>query len=407
MTIVPGTGAVMRGWQEADDYTLSMLPSPESFGSDSAITPTVHDLSYTARTTTGTYLKSDVVVSNKLENAPVTLDSDTPSVCVVDVDLGNVTRVTDGVCAIRASGQTGQRVISQTISTSGGQTIYDAITGIEAGSLRAYLRDQQLAALADVTPGANAQRAHAAPNNYISTNNPPITSHGATYGPVNTNNFLRNQSKPGFDALPLDALDQLLAGPGGSCEWRAWISPHHYLTWRGHGAQSGATWRALHGELIVEYSASAWTGTLCRLLPANWRTYMPDTTRVLNWTEINLWVRLYNTYQGDAYDPSAERRWVMPARLHLHNPYSAGDERLPYQKLDGAVPMSNGGDSGSPVFCGVNGTLVIFSHTQTQGAVGGLIYADLVSEINSAMAELNASGSYTVQTVDLSGFTSY
>ena len=39
--------------------------------------------------------------------------------------------------------------------------------------------------------------------------------------------------------------------------------------------------------------------------------------------------------------------------------------------------------------------------------LGSKFYADYISQINAAMAALKASGTYTVGTVDLSGFTSY
>lgn len=41
------------------------------------------------------------------------------------------------------------------------------------------------------------------------------------------------------------------------------------------------------------------------------------------------------------------------------------------------------------------------------GNTATVLFADRIAQINAAMAELDASGSYTVQTVDLSGFTNY
>jgi hypothetical protein len=254
--------------------------------------------------------------------------------------------------------------------------------------LRKYLYDQQIAALVGVTPGAAAQRAH--------INGAP------SYGAVNSSNFVRAQAQSGFDALPLDALDVLLAGPGGNVDWKAWISAHHFLTWRGHGSVDGATWKSISGEIVVEYSADAWAGTLCKLLPANWRTYMPAVQDNLG-TEINCWARMYNTYDD------TEHRWVMPVRVAYNNPYPTGDSRLPYQKTwpDHNPQMANGGDSGSPVFCGINGNLIILGHTAWLGNICSHFYADYITQINAAMAALNASGSYSVGTVDLSGFTAY
>jgi hypothetical protein len=262
--------------------------------------------------------------------------------------------------------------------------------------LRKYLYDQQTAALAGVTAGSAAQRVHA------TAYNGGFSLSGSS---VNATNFIRAQSKSGFTALPLDALDELLTGLGGSAQWRAWISPHHFLTWRGHGSSSSAgNWVSIGGELVVEYSATAWTGALCKLLPAGWKTYLPDVIDTTVSSDINLWTRHYNTY-----DVGADKRWVMPACVGniKSSPYALADARRPFQKASPDSLMSTGGDSGSPAFCGINGALVLLGHTIGYGNVATLWYGDYISSVNSAMATLNASGLYTAQTVDLSGFTSY
>ena len=75
--------------------------------------------------------------------------------------------------------------------------------------------------------------------------------------------------------------------------------------------------------------------------------------------------------------------------------------------------MATGGDSGSPVFCGINGELVILSHVTFYGVIGTDDLALLAPQINTAMNDLAtyysdpAAGTYAVQTVDLSGFTAY
>lgn len=385
----------LRGWSPEDDYSLSLIPSPETFGTDSAITTTIKDLTYAARTTSGTVDKSNLAVVNSSANRPVAFSSDTPAVCTVDA-LGRVSRVSDGTCTIRVRGQTGDRLITQVISTVGGQTLYDRVTGRATGSLRKYLYDQQVAALAGVTAGPQTQRAHALAFN---------EGFALTGSSVNTGNLIRAQAKAGFTALPLDVLDELLVGAGGLAQWRAWISPHHFLTWRGHGSSSSVgKWVSISGEIVVEYSATVWAGTLCKLLPSNWKTYLPDATIDGGRHDINLWTRHYNTY-----DAGADKRWVMPASLGgtASNPYGTSDTRRPYQKVSSDGVMSTGGDSGSPAFCGINGTLVPLGHTAYYGSVCSFWYGDYISSINSAMATLNASGVYTAQTVDLSGFNTY
>lgn len=385
----------LRGWSPEDDYSLSLIPSQETFGTDSAITTTIKDLTYAARTTSGTISKSNVAVTADSSNPAVQFTTDTPAVCAVDV-LGRVSRLANGTCIVRARGQTGERLITQEITTVGGKTIYDAVTARATGSLRKYLYDQQIAALSGITPGPEAQRAHAVAFN---------EGFALSGSSVNTGNFIRAQGKAGFAALPLDALDELLVGAAGSAQWRAWISPHHFLTWRGHGSTSSAgKWVSISGEIVVEYSTATWAGTLCKLLPADWKTRLPDVAADAVTRDINIFTRHYNTY-----DAGADKRWVMPACLGgmAGSPYSATDARRPYQKVASAGVMSTGGDSGSPAFCGINGTLVPLGHTAYYGSVCSFWYGDYISSINSAMATLNASGVYTAQTVDLSGFNTY
>ncbi len=257
---------------------------------------------------------------------------------------------------------------------------------------------------------ATAQRAGVYENTLAAGTSTTISMAGSQGG-ANTNNFLRAQGKSGFAGFELDLLDQILDSSTGSAGWRAWISPHHFLTWRGHGASSSAgRWVAINGEVIVEYSAAAWTGSLAKVLAPDWATYMTVTQG--NWGEvgtgISLWGRLFNTYTA------TERRWVQPLDLH-RAPYAGSDSRSAYQKLASNGTYINGGDSGSPIFCGIDRQLVMFSHAMTQYNAGSYYYADLAPDINAAMATLNASGTYTIGTVDLgapipgypSGFTAY
>jgi hypothetical protein len=386
-------GSKVRGWQSGEDFSLSLVSDNESFGTSSNITPTAKDLTYAARTTTGTIIKSQVNVTTP-PDAPVTFTTDTPAVCTVAAD-GKVSLVANGTCTINVRSRTGSRKSSQDISASGGSTVYDAVTGRAAGSLRAYLDDQQRAALVGVVPGSGAQRAHATPYN-------------AGFSPsgsgVNTGNFIRAQSRPGFGALPLDALDELLVGAAGSAQWRAWISPRHFLTWRGHNSVSSAgNWVSIGGEIVVEYSTTPWAGTLCKLLPSNWRSYMPDSLSD-RLTAIALWTRHYNTY-----DAGEDKRWVMPSGLGVpeSSVYATTDTRRAFQKVYNNELLSTDGDSGSPAFVGINGALVPLGHTAYYGSVCSWWFGDYRTQIDAAMATLNASGLYTAQTVNLSGFTSY
>ena len=402
------TGAQsVRGSVPAEDFAvvLGAVHTQSLSVPGTASTPTIKDLTYQAVSAASSVAVQDVVVSNAATNPEVSLVSETPLVCEVDA-LGNVNYVTAGECSIIAQGQTGKRRITQELVVAGAATIYEDIISVGAGSLRKYLIDQQAAALADVAPGSSAQRAFSG-----------LTTGGtgtAGNGGVNTANFIRAQAKAGFDALPLDALDALIT-EGADGRWRAWISPHHYLTWQSHyttPATVVGSWIALPSlnsgrwEAVVKWSSAAWGGELCRLMPSNYRTYLPLQLGTHE-TYIPIWHRAKNTFV------TGDERWVMPAD-YVASPYSSSDPRSAFQRVrakDGA--LATGGDSGSPGFVGINGKLVAWGHTAWEGGVCTEAYHDHRAEIDAAMnllATQNSdptAGTYAALTVDLSGFTAY
>jgi len=397
----------IRSLRAEEDFSVAQVDASYGVGTDATATQTLSDITYNIQTTTGTRVVSDLNITKPLNAVyGMTATSETPTVCTVD-DSGKVSAVaTSGTCSLVVSSQHTRRRFTQAIQTIGATTLYSSIASYSAGSLRKYLYDQQAAALVGVTPGATAQRAGVYGNGIAAGLNTAVAM-GGSYGGANPNNFIRAQGKAGFAGLPLDLLDQILDSghSGNGAGWRAWISPNHFLTWRGHGATDGATWRAIGGELIVEYSATAWTGSLAKLLPANYATKANLLSQ--NWanigTGLSCWARLFNTYDNKG-DSTAERRWVQPVEMHR---CAFTDSRKTFQVFASNGTLINVGDSGSPIFCGVAGTLVMLSHAQTLNNIGSIFYADYISEINAAMAALNASGTFTVQTVDLSGFTTY
>lgn len=412
-------GTPIRGHVESDDYSISLVDATALLSAGTPHYEQVNDLTYTRVDGVGAIIKKNIVGVTALTNPKVTFSSDTPAVCSVDAD-GVVTRVANGTCTVTTSGKTGRRKVSQEISEdSTSASVYTAATITGVGSLREYLEQQQFAALAGVSPGYAEQRAHVGPNAVVG------------FGTVNEMNFLLNSNgKAGYDGLPLDALREILAGPGGYTSWRAWISPHHFITWKGHlPPETAATWMRIGSEIVVEYSATRWDGALVKLLPPDAATYIPpqitgdlygqyfSIENIAVGTEICCWARLFNTYDGYANDdPLVEKRWLMPTRFIWHNPFSSGDIRRAYQRYMTSPTdwMVSGGDSGSPVFCGINGELVLLSHVRWSGTVGYDLYYRSVDSINAAMnslAETNGDpngGTYAVEHPTLVGvFTAY
>lgn len=378
------------GSTPADDFTLAPYQDNETFGATTPSQVVINDLTLTAQTSASSISKQSLLASTSPDNPALVFTSETEAVCSVNSN-GKVTRNADGVCTVRCRGKTGSRKHTQTLTLAGGITTYDSIDAFGAGSLREYLHDQTVSALSGVTAGSTSQRAFAAG--------------GYVYDSVNTSNFLFNAAQ-----MPADILASVLATPGAPANSKTWISPHHYISALGtlHGTLPAAGRRLLGVDTIVWWSATPWGGSLAKVLPANWLDYAPDSpiggTSYVG-TGLYCFARMYNLYDVP------EHYWVMPVE-YSKNPFQAGHALRGFQKQKtSGDPLANGGDSGSPVFCGIGGDLVILSHVSSQGLVGYDRLSGMITEINSAMNELAVeagdAGSYALQTVDISGFTSY
>lgn len=401
MGIVFQEGISIRGALESDNATYSVEDLLEG------TTPVNTSFSYKD----GVFQKqlSTGVANNfAISGGNKPLINLTPS--VVTLDENNKVRlnadVQGGTAKIVYSNDYSQRVFERPMLANGSVSKYEILSA-QPGSLREYIDGQVTDAFINVTPGGAAQRAGLYGNGIAAGLASQVLMSGS-YGGVNPNNFLRT-SKGRYVAPPLDVLDQLLdnTGPDG---WKAWITPHHYITWESHDAKNSSTSRVYETEVVVRYSSTRWNGALCKLLPTDWKKYWPELIPGGVGREFkNCFTRLYNTYDGKS-NATAERRWVQPTYLGIEGGMSS-HPLSQYQKRN----PSNGfltypGDSGSPSFITINGNLVILAHTVGQWVVGSLgttFLANISGWIQSAVTALNASGNFTIQFVDLSGFNQY
>lgn len=275
-------------------------------------------------------------------------------------------------------------------------------TGVSS-NLYSYLLSQQLAALSGETPGALTQRAFTNPND-----DDPAT--GNTYGAINSNLFLK-RAKAGYTPFDVDAL---LTAPG-TCAKRAWISPNHYLGGcsSDHGVTETATSRFITESAMMFYSATVYTGTLCKLLPW-WYGYLIGTQKYNDSASNRMpaFALMFNTYEGAGI--TAETEWIMPVDFITGvgaAQYEPADSRFSWQKqYNASYQMATAEDSGSPIFCGVNGEPVILSFVEAGLTMGAADLAIQHSLIRAKMRELSAAnGGPNPTTVaplvaDLSGF---
>lgn len=361
----------------------------------SGIALTVNDITYSASQGTGNRNVFDVVVTKQNSSLPnpSSYASATPTKCSVDSN-GAASYITDGSCTIRTVTSLGNYNLEYAISATGTAAYtFDSVTSYTASSLRKYLYDQQIAALAGVTSGTTAQ-AHMA---------------GGVYNP---NLFIRRTGVAGFTALPADLLEYVIM------YGIFYITPHHYVIAAGHdmsAASAANDWSEPVGwNSRLYYDSSTWTGTLCKIMPDNWVSKLPspvNLTTAAHGFSIPVWARMYNTY-GESTN-----YWVMPINYTLGNPFPVGDSRRAYQRFQASPEtMATGGDSNSPVFCGINGDLVLLPHVAFYSYVGAgtSVYASsmLTPSILNPLLSRTAvahgdNNSYSVTESDLSGFTSW
>lgn len=251
-----------------------------------------------------------------------------------------------------------------------------------------YLYAQQLAACAGKSPGAATQRAFVNPNDWDAET-------GNSYGAVNPNVF-----------LPYPFSTTTLA-----CNSSVFISPHHYLKPCGllHNPTmvETDTLKLIGSDTRLYYQVAEYTGVIAKLLPYNYGLYSGNSA------ELPAFARMHNTYIGVSPDVTAERQWIMPVtafawgegtQFQADHPLFAWQKQMPNSPVG---TMLSGGDSGSPVFCYIQGQPVILSFVSSAWMMGSDKLAELFWQIATKMRELAAfygdplAQSYKPQTVDL------
>lgn len=373
-------------------FSLNATPRSVNISAQSGIAVTSRDITYSTSWGDGTHETFDITAIKDAGVPNPTYSGLSPVTCTIDAN-GAVTYVSSGICYISATFGTDLVYSSMTMSATGSATtVFDRVSGHNsAGSLRKYLYDQQIAALAGVTSGGTAQ----------------ARLDGAVY---NLNNFLRRTGVAGFTALPADLLEYVIM------YGRFFLTPHHYVEHAGHDmseASAANGWSeplSLNSRIV--YQAATWTGTLAKVLPDSWMTKLPGPQITSLGSAIPVWARMYNTY-GES-----SNYWVMPVHLSKGNPFPTGDSRRTYQRFQASPEeMATGGDSNSPVFCGINGDIIFFPHVGISTIVGGSsdsygtemlpTTAAINAKLNSSALNNGDQTSYSVTTADLSGFTDW
>ena len=381
MSINHNTNVTIRGPGTFETLTYEVIENPNTSGGIQT-SETMNDTTYQVTTTPGTDNNFSLQTNAKLVNL-------TPEIIDVSNTTKSVTKRVNGIGKVMLDDGY-SKVVYQRIMMSAGSGTTRNVTSFATGSLRKHIIDNMIASLTGVTRGGAAQSA---------------SRWNGSDDEFNTNMFLVG-NKTGYTAPATDILKQALwADDYGDNNSKVWITPHHYLNFKTHGSPNGATWRVINGEIVVNYSPTRWNGTLARLLPANWKTYMP------NLTTFGPYIPTFTRFKNNHGDPAANGRGdlVQPGGIFTNTrqgtiaSYLAPLDAYQFRTSTGAI--ATGGDSGSPVFTIINGLYVAIGHV----ARGGMIatnnlsfYADHLTRIQEIVTLFNASGNFTIQTVNLS-----
>lgn len=393
----------IQGVLPSEDFTLGILQTPVVVGEVSGTT-TVDDITYNFRVTAGV-INEFMVQSTSLNTV---FSSETPSVATVN-SVGQVSYVADGTAIIKGYvAGVGSKKATQVIENTTEQTNI-SVNAYGNGSLRKYLSDQLNAVFNYAT--ANLGGSTAALQRYAS-------------GTPSAALFTELAGIAGW--TPFDATIE----NGEDMSNYYWISPHHYI--RGIGWAHNMSNYPAYGsnlvwvgiDIVVGYSATAWTGRIVKFLPVGWETYLPvhPESYINPISGVPCFVRFANTYNGSNY-------WIEPVFCSVSEVAIPTDADLtPYLKTTGGI-IATGGDSGSPVFAGINGDLVLLGRVWGYGGTidwygnyltaasrtGGTMSthdvrtwaADITTAMNNLASYNNDATVYALQYADLSGFTAY
>lgn len=413
--IVFGSGAQrVVGLTQAQGFGIRIEETPAYSGSSE--TPgTYKDISFTGVTITGVQNNCRIHVSDSYLAPGHSFRSMTPDIATVDAE-GNVAMVSAGLAEIIVSTpRAGAKRYTRQMSASSSSQ-FARFVAFEAGSLGAHCVAQVKALLSGKSPGSATQR-------YWSTNSGGVA---APNGVRNAANFAAS--------VDLSGVSMCMTGRANEQFPVMLVSPRHAITARhvvpAVGAdvvfqRADASYQTvtitavthLTVDLSVVYFGAAVTGIApFSIMPPNFTAeYAPSMLG-----------------GGAPYYPGGElptlQKTVWNAAGSAESWLSVGN--ITYYPPDGSsaavqhnarvpqdaefVPWYNplrGGDSGSPQFLLINGEpVLLLSHSS---ATGSPSLTGQSTAINTAMNALAtaagdpAAGTYAVQTVNLSGFTSY
>lgn len=407
MQITFDAGRLIQGATPDADFSLTKTQTPTTVGGGSG-TEAVQGVTYATATAAAedNNWRVDVSIGPNAANENYVLSSQTAGTCSINQTSRQVSYVAGGLCTIHCSiPGLGTRKIEQTMVQIGGATTRTSVQSLAAGSLLKHLTDSANALCAATTPGVSQRWFETAQSDADLKDSFGLYTRNASM-------FLYRSDVAGWTPPSVAELEKLMID--------RWISPNHKILpiGRTHGLLvDSATIKLVGDDYRIQYvPGNTGAGKVIKLLPSNWASYLPQ---VNNLARIPFWTLRKN--RADSTD-----RWYIEARdmsvvslLGLTGQQDqagygqiASSPRSAFQYADYLNNLWTGGDSGSFIFVIINGTPVLIGEVGENGGhhcdFFGAQHTAIIAAMNSsATGGGEVSPNYSLETINLSGFTAF
>lgn len=402
-TIVYGVGQTVRGPNQQDDFTYSVVETPLVVGGTAADSG-YYDATNSLTTSSGIVNNCRLQVSDSFTLPGYRFVNQAPAVASVD-SLGNIAMSALGTAQIDIVARGGTRRFTRAMTNNGTTAL--SFKAYKAGSLGAHVVANINAMIAAKTPGIGTQQFTTANN--FNTAAPTVTRNPNLFTSAydTTAISVMRSGQPGakFPALLISARHAICAqhiapAVGETIVWLDSVGVYHTAT---------ITSRALdvNNDIAVLYLSVAITGippfTFLPLLWANYLQSQVDQSSTVQ--HMPCLDRLYHPDDTDSYLSA-----MCVVEMVILGSVNSGTNVTSIYKpwTDGALGVRDG-DSGSPIMLPINGKLVLVSaHYTANGGANWVTFNTWIeAQMNSLATAAGDATVYAMLRADLSVFTQF
>lgn len=404
MDIVFDASRVVKGFTPGDDFSYSIIETPEIVGGSTA-DQSFYDATNTVTTSTGIVNNFSINVAESFLIPGHSYVNNTPS--IASISANNVSFVSAGVALIDVVTPVGTRRITRTMTNTA--TTATAFKQYKTGSLGAHIKAQIDAMISGKTPGQATQKLTTA-NNYSTTALSATRNASLFTGAMDLSAITlarSDQSNEVFPYMLISPRHVIAASHITTTDTVAWMTNAGVPKYA-----SIVSWaRDTNTDIAVGYLSAAITGiNPFKFLPSTWANYLASLGDYSSAAQhLPCLEKLYHPDDTDTYTSG-----VMVTELNQLNSTNAivltgNAVSATYRAWTDGTLAARAPDSGSPIMLPINGEAILVS--AHWGSSGGTNYAAksawIETQMNTLAAAQGDATSYALLRADLSGFTAY